>query len=102
MLGDTRHTDEIKRLLGDNATLGQFDGDWFWDTVAGVAKEASRSLAQGGIAAFLRAEGESVAAWSPPTKSKVERAGTEQPATRSQSKSEGGDKPQPEAEGRSR
>jgi len=31
-----------------------------------------------------------------------EHAGTGQPATRSESKSEGGDKPQPEAEGRSR
>jgi hypothetical protein len=31
-----------------------------------------------------------------------EQAGSGQPATRSQSKSEGGDKPQPEAEGRSR
>ena len=33
---------------------------------------------------------------------KAEQAGTEQPATRPESKSEGGDKPQPEAEGRSR
>jgi hypothetical protein len=33
---------------------------------------------------------------------KVEQGGTEQPATRSESKSKGGDKPQPEAEGRSR
>ena len=32
----------------------------------------------------------------------AEQGGTEQPATRTQSKSEGGDKPQPEAEGRSR
>lgn len=32
----------------------------------------------------------------------VEQAGTRQPATRSESKSEGGDKPNPEAEGRSR
>jgi hypothetical protein len=32
----------------------------------------------------------------------AEQAGTGQPATRSQSKSEGGDKPQPESEGRSR
>lgn len=32
----------------------------------------------------------------------VEQAGTEQPATRPESKSEGSDKPQPEAEGRSR
>ena len=35
-------------------------------------------------------------------KTKAEQAGTEQPATRSQSKSEGSTKPQPEAEGRSR
>ncbi len=33
---------------------------------------------------------------------KIEQAGTGQPATRPESKSEGGDKPQPEAEGRSR
>jgi hypothetical protein len=31
-----------------------------------------------------------------------EQVGSEQPATRSESKSEGGDKPQPKAEGRSR
>jgi hypothetical protein len=31
-----------------------------------------------------------------------EQAGTEQPATRPESDSEGGDKPQPESEGRSR
>jgi hypothetical protein len=35
-------------------------------------------------------------------KQEAEQAGTGQPATRSQSKSEGSDKPQPEAEGRSR
>lgn len=35
-------------------------------------------------------------------KQKAEQAGAGQPATRSQSKSEGGDKPQPDAEGRSR
>jgi hypothetical protein len=33
---------------------------------------------------------------------KAQQDGTEQPATRSQSKSEGGDKPQPESDGRSR
>jgi hypothetical protein len=37
-----------------------------------------------------------------PKTTKAEQAGTGQPATRSQSESEGGDKPQPEAEGRSR
>jgi hypothetical protein len=35
-------------------------------------------------------------------KQEAEQAGTGQPATRSQLKSEGSDKPQPEAEGRSR
>jgi len=35
-------------------------------------------------------------------KKTAEQAGTGQPATRPESKSEGGDKPQPEAEGRSR
>jgi hypothetical protein len=35
-------------------------------------------------------------------KQKAEQAGTGQPATRPESKSEGSDKPQPEAEGRSR
>jgi hypothetical protein len=38
----------------------------------------------------------------PSKRKKAEQAGTGQPATRSQSKSEGSDKPQPEAEGRSR
>ncbi len=36
------------------------------------------------------------------SESKTEQGGTGQPATRSQSKPEGSDKPQPEAEGRSR
>jgi hypothetical protein len=35
-------------------------------------------------------------------KTKAEQGGTGQPATRPESKSEGGDKPQPESEGRSR
>ena len=37
-----------------------------------------------------------------PEKIEAEQAGTGQPATRPESKSEGSDKPQPEAEGRSR
>jgi hypothetical protein len=37
-----------------------------------------------------------------PAEKEGEQAGTGQPATRSESDSEGGDKPQPEAEGRSR
>jgi hypothetical protein len=72
MLGDTRLTEDIKRLADDNAKLGQFEGDWFWNTVADIAKEASRSMADGGITATLRAKGVSVAAWVPRTKPKAE------------------------------
>ena len=73
MLGDTRLTEDIKRLTGDTARLGQFEDEWFWGTVADVANEASRSFAEGRLAAFLRAEGEAVAAWLPPTKLKAEQ-----------------------------
>jgi hypothetical protein len=51
----------------------------------------------------LRAESKSIEVVSPAVViPKVEQAGAGQPATRPESKSEGGDKPQPEAEGRSR
>jgi hypothetical protein len=40
--------------------------------------------------------------YTPPENQQAEQVGTGQPATRPESKSEGGDKPQPEAEGRSR
>ncbi len=97
VLGDSRFTTDVNRLVDDEAKLTH----WFWDTVGDIAKEAARSLAEGGIAGSLRAEGRSVAAWVPPTKPKSE-AGTGQPATSPESESGGGDKPQPEAEGRSR
>jgi hypothetical protein len=102
ILGDARLAADIKRLAGDTATLGQFSGDWFWDTVGDAAKVAIRSSSDGGIAAKMSADGTPVSAWLKPIKSEAEQAGTGQPATRSQSKSEGNDKPQPEAEGRSR
>ena len=49
---------------------------------------------------FLGARGSGVQVYKDTTKG--EQAGTGQPATRSESKPEGDDKPQPEAEGRSR
>ena len=53
--------------------------------------------------AFLTVKDKLPKAIEPQTKSKAgEQAGTGQPATRPESKSEGGDKSQPEAEGRSR
>jgi hypothetical protein len=102
ILGDTRLATDINRLAGDTATLGQFSGDWFWDTVGDAAKEATRSLGEGGVAAKMTEAGTPVSPWLPPIKPEAEQGSTGQPATRSQSKSEGGGKPQPEAEGRSR
>lgn len=102
MLGDGRLAADINRLSADAATLGQFSGDWFWDTVGDAAKEATRSLGDGGVAAKMTEAGTPVSPWLTRKKPEAEQAGTGQPATRPESKSEGGDKPQPEAEGRSR
>ena len=102
ILGDTRLAADINRLAGDTATLGQFSGDWFWDTVGDAAKQATRSLGEGGVTAKKTEAGTPVSPWLTPIKPEAEQGGTGQPATRPESKSEGGDKPQPEAEGRSR
>ncbi len=67
ILGDTRLTDDIKRLISDDAKLG-FEGEWDWDSVGVIAKQAFESLSEGGMAARLRAQGAFVAAWVPPTK----------------------------------
>lgn len=102
ILGDARLAADINRLAGDTATLGQFSGDWFWDTVGDAAKEATRSLGEGGVAAKMTEAGTPVSPWLTPIKPEAEQAGTGQPATRPESKSEGSDKPQPEAEERTR
>lgn len=101
-LGDTRLTEDVRRLLGDKAKLGQFDGVWFWDTVADAAEEDSRSLADGGVAALLRGQSEPVAAWVPPTKSKAIHTGAGQHRPSPESHPEGRVRPQPDSEGRSR
>lgn len=49
-----------------------------------------------------RGEEMKIEAIEKPTESKVEQGGAGQPATRSESKPDGADKPQPESEGRSR
>jgi hypothetical protein len=102
MLGDARLAADINRLAGDTATLGQFSGDWFWDTVGDAAKKATRSLGEGGVAAKMTEAGTPVSPWLTPIKPEAEQGGAGQPATRPESKSEGGDKPQPASEGRSR
>jgi hypothetical protein len=102
MLGDARLAADINRLSADAATLGQFSGDWFWDTVGDAAKAATGSLSEGGVAATMTEAGTPVSPWLTRTKPEAEQAGTGQPATRPESKSEGSDKPQPEAEERTR
>ena len=104
ILGDTRLAKDINRLAGDTATLGQFSGDWFRVTVGDAAKEATRSLGEGGVAAKMTEAGTPVSPWLTPIKPEADQGGNEKPATAPESKSEpkGAEKSQPEAEGRSR
>ena len=63
MLGDARLAADINRLSADTATLGQFSGDWFWDTVGDAAKSASGSLSRGGVTAYTTEAGKPVSPW---------------------------------------
>jgi hypothetical protein len=54
------------------------------------------------LADYSEGLGRVIASKSPKIPTKAEQAGARQPATRPESKSDGGDKPQPESEGRSR
>jgi hypothetical protein len=72
MLGDARMAADINRLAVDTATLGQFSGDWFWDTVGNAAKEATRSLGEGGLAAKMREAGTPVSPWLKAAKPEAE------------------------------
>ena len=73
MLGDARMAADINRLAVDTATLGQFSGDWFWDTVGNAAKEATRSLGEGGLAAKMREAGTPVSPWLKAAKPEAEQ-----------------------------
>jgi hypothetical protein len=72
ILGDARLAPDIGQLVGDTATLGQFSGDWFWDTVGDAAKEATRSLGKGGVAAKMTEAGTPVSSWLTPIKPAAE------------------------------
>lgn len=72
MLGDPRLSADIDRLVSDAATLGQFSGDWFWDTVGDAAKESARSLLRSGVAASMTANGTPIAAWLKPIEPKTQ------------------------------
>jgi hypothetical protein len=103
ILEDVRFEQDIKRLKNDSAKLGQFPGEWFWDTVSDAAEQAERSMNDGSWFTWFNEMGESPAPWLKLAKPQItEQAGTGQPATRPELESEGGDKLQPESEGRSR
>ena len=101
ILGDARLAEDINKLAGDNAALGQFAGDWFWDTVGDAAEEAARLLREGGVASRMTKSGAQVSPWLKPIKPNAEQDGAGQPATATESKPEGEKKPKPESEGRS-
>lgn len=63
MIGDSRLKSDIMRLDKDDARLGQFPGDWFWDTVADAAKEAILELNSGGISSVWASNGGKVTKW---------------------------------------
>ena len=79
------------RLEDGKLLMTYFDGRVL--TYARISEIADKEL-------LVSPEGKSITIQ--PNKPKAEQAGTRQPATRPGSKSEGGDKPQPESEGRSR
>ena len=84
--------DFVRKFEGGEALVIQLPND------VGVADVPNGSLV------FLEREDEEPILWDGRKAefTKAEQAGTGQPATRPESKSEGSDKPQPEAEGRSR
>ena len=63
ILGDARLTEDINKLHNDTAALGQFAGDWFWDTVGDAAQAAARSLKEGGVATHMRKSKAPVSPW---------------------------------------
>lgn len=56
LIGDVRFEAVLQRLLGDKETLGDFGGDWFWDTVADAAKQALKDLKNASLLKSLEVE----------------------------------------------
>jgi hypothetical protein len=87
MIGDSRLKPDIEILGKDDAKLGEFPGDWLWDTVADAAKAAMNGLQRGGLGSDLIPNGVKVAKWlTKPKPTSVEQGGGGQPATRPESK----------------
>lgn len=63
LLGDIRLQPAIKKLSNDPAKVGEFPGDWFWDTVGDAALAAEREFESGGVVSDWISTGGGVAAW---------------------------------------
>jgi hypothetical protein len=109
--------DRIHALSGKEAEItsvevvdfSRKDSDVPWTEDYGIQKRSTYNIAlTDEVAWYVRREGKTPIAISNEGdlfnyyQKKADQVGTGQPATSPQSKSEGGDKPQPEAEGRSR
>jgi len=95
----------LSQLRGSFQSLGPPDrGSGLGDVVEVYKDSVERELIESLREATRRELGDDPAVWIETymKNKKPEQGGSGQPATRPESKSEGGDKPQPESEGRSR
>lgn len=63
MMGDLRLMPDVRDLTQDQAKLGEFPGDWFWDTVADASKRALLDIKTGGVALAWLSSGAEPPAW---------------------------------------
>ena len=62
-VGDIRLREDLQRLKADESKLGQFPGDWFWDTVGDAAEESLQTLDGESLSRLLIKSGSKPAAW---------------------------------------
>ena len=53
LIGDWRFQADLQKLQNDKAILGQFPGDWHWDTVGNAALSALNNLKKDSLAELL-------------------------------------------------
>jgi hypothetical protein len=63
LIGDIRFEVDLQGLRGDKAALGQFAGDWFWDTVGDSAERGLKDLKKSYLASQLSKQKIRLGAW---------------------------------------